>query len=179
MNVELGKPLNAERLFFNAYQSTTGRSEFNLHANHRFTENTGIGFNAHYSENSTIWDDNGDEFVDIPIEVKYSGLLRFFSRPGKFGGQVNLLFARDNHRSGQLEQINQGFGGFEVDRKIDHLEAFGKMFTRQADGNNTGFIWSISKSEFAADYGDRSYNARQTDLYLQMIQHIPLEEDTI
>lgn len=84
INVELKKPQNSERLFFNAYANNMGRTDLNLNLSQKIGQHwsTAVLLHDNFMYNKSMnFSHNG--FRDIPVGNLFSGVNRWFYENGK------------------------------------------------------------------------------------------------
>ncbi len=170
INADLVKPMTDKPLFFNAFTSTEGRGEVNLHLN-RKNRNFANGAYLHGSFVENKWDMNDDNFYDAPNRQQLNGLYRA-QYDGPAGcAQINVQALSDRRQSGMIETI-PGTDRFGVDQRNDRLEVWGKYGKEgvggkpyQQIGNILGASWHRNNSLF----GRNNYQAEQRSLYWQTL----------
>lgn len=88
INVELKKPENSERLFFNAYVNDFGKTDFNLNLSRKLGKkwSTALLLHDDFNENKKL-DFNKDGFRDLPTGNQFSGISRW-----KYDNGSGLMF---------------------------------------------------------------------------------------
>lgn len=177
INVELKKPGNSERVFFNAYANNMGRTDVNLNLSHQFNEkwSTALLLHDNFMYNRHMnFSNNG--FRDMPIGNLFSGVNRWkyengqglmlqfgikFLSDDRVGGQVN--FAPETHK---LQGDVYGLG-FDIER----YEAFAKVgyVFPQNIHRSLGLQLSGSVYNQASYFGLRIYDADQGNGYANLI----------
>ncbi len=172
VNAEIVKPDVDKPLFVNAFTSTEGRGELNVHLNKKGkTAHNGLLLHGSFVENK--WDMNGDHFKDSPDRQQLNGLYRW-KYDGPAGcAQFNVQALTDRRQSGQWSDIPKYTGPrFEIDQQNDRVEAWGKYGKEQLGGkrflelgNILGASWHRTRSQF----GPNAYAAEQKSLYWQSL----------
>jgi outer membrane receptor for ferrienterochelin and colicins len=127
INVELQKPDGNEKINFNAYQNSGGRSELNLITNKKWNATTAGSLMLHYKNQWAKQDNNADGFMDNPLGQQFIGLYRmqYFSKNGfELQGMLKQIYTNDN--GGQLQN-----SGWHYYNKINRTEAnlkIGKVY---------------------------------------------------
>lgn len=177
INVELKKPENSERLFFNMYSNNMGRTDLNINLTHQFNERWSGGLLLHdnFMYNRYMnFSNNG--FRDIPVGNLFSGVNRWKYEDGKgFVLQFGLKFLSDDRTGGQIDfnpstdkltENNYGLG-FDIER----YEAFAKIgyVFPQNIHQSIGLQLSGSAYNQKSYFGLRTYNAEQRNGYANLI----------
>ncbi len=177
INVELKKPENAERLFFNAYANNMGRTDVNLNLAHSFNEKWSAALLLHdnfmYNRHMNF---SSNGFRDMPVGNLFSGVNRWkyedgrglilqfgvkFLSDDRVGGQVD--FAPETHK---LQGDVYGLG-FDIER----YEAFAKIGYVFPENIHRSIGLQLSGSVYnqASYFGLRTYDADQTNGYANLI----------
>ncbi|MGK6352128.1 TonB-dependent receptor domain-containing protein [Parapedobacter sp. DT-150] len=177
INVELKKPETSERLFFNAYTNSTGRSDVNVDLSHRFNERWTTGLLLHdnfmYNKNMNF-SDNG--FRDVPVGNLFSGISRWKYEDGKgFMLQFGIKFLRDERTGGQIDfdpatdRLTENRYGLGFD--IKRYEAFAKIgyVFPQHTQRSIGLQLSGTAYDQQSYFGLRTYDAGQRNAYANLI----------
>ncbi len=172
INVELIKPFDGERLFVNTYVNHVGRTELNVHLNHKINEKWSVGTLLHGNYFNKELDHNQDNFLDIPTKENINGLFRAFYRSDKFHGQFNV------------QALSSQFGGGQVTNRDDlptplyhfnlltnRVEVFGKLgyFGFENQFASLGWITNAVWHKNDGFFGLKNYDATQRSLYTNLI----------
>src|SRR5690606_18435622 len=177
INVELKKPHNSERLYFNTYVNNMGRTDVNLNLAQKINEKWSVGLLLHdnfmYNKNMNF-SNNG--FRDIPVGNLFSGINRWHYENGKGTiAQFGVKYLKDNRTGGQVEfnkSLDKGdtkvYGlGFDNER-IEGFAKIGYVFP-QNRLRSIGFLVSASNYTQDSYFGIRNYNSEQTNGYANLI----------
>lgn len=177
INVELKKPENSERMFFNAYANNMGRTDVNLNLSHNFNAkwSTALLLHDNFMYNRHMnFSNNG--FRDMPVGNVFSGVNRWkyengqglmlqigvkFLSDDRVGGQVN--FAPETHK---LQADVYGLG-FDIER-YEVFAKIGYVFPQNIH-RSLGLQLSGSIYNQASYFGLRTYDADQTSGYTNLI----------
>ena len=107
VNLELKKPQEMERFYFNAYQNSQGRSEVNLNAGHQLTDKWSTGWFAHASSVYGNIDHNHDDFRDLPMGDNLAFFNRWDYKGEKMEAQVGLSTYQDRKVGGQTTYFRE------------------------------------------------------------------------
>lgn len=177
INVELKKPENSERLFFNAYANNMGRTDVNLNLSHSFNEkwSTALLLHDNFMYNRHMnFSNNG--FRDMPVGNLFSGVNRWKYENGRgLILQFGVKFLSDDRVGGQVDFTpatdrlqDQVYGlGFDIER----YEAFAKVGYVFPENIHRSIGLQVSGSVYnqASYFGLRTYDADQTNAYSNLI----------
>jgi hypothetical protein len=170
VNVDLVKPQSDKPLFVNAFTSSEGRGELNVHLNKK-GEFLSTGLYLHGSVVENNWDMNRDNFKDSPNRQQLNAMYRAIY-DGPLGcAQINVQALSDRRQSGQIRE-NQAGQIFPIDQRNDRVEVWGKYGKEQLFGNRflelgniVGASWHRANSLF----GKNGYQAEQRSFYWQTL----------
>ncbi|WP_270089545.1 cation transporter [Sphingobacterium sp. SYP-B4668] len=177
INVELKKPQNSEKLFFNAYANDMGRTDINLNLAQKLGNNWSVGLLLHdnfmYNKNMNF-SNNG--FRDLPVGNIFSGVNRWAYENGKgFIAQFGVKYLKDDRIGGQVDfdektdklTTNRYGVGFDINR-FEGFAKFGYVF----EGNShrsIGLQLSGTYYDQKNYFGIRTYDAEQKNGYANLI----------
>lgn len=170
INVELLKPFEAERLHVNGYANHVGRTELNVHLNHKITDKWSVGTLLHGSIFNGEVDHNEDGFMDIPQKQDLNGLFRAFYQGENLRGQFNIQALTSRHKGGQIGfEENADLYGFDL--LSDRVDVFAKIgylgFANQFA--SLGWITNATFHKNDGFFGRNQYDAIQRSLYTNLI----------
>lgn len=120
INVELKKPETSDKLFLNGYVNHRGRMELNADAAKKINDRLSTMVLAHVSRFQNPMDQNGDNFMDLPLVTTYNIMNRWdYMIPERYTSRFGVKYL-DEQRTG-------GFVGFKPD-----------SFTRDTIGIDNG-----------------------------------------
>lgn len=172
INVELEKPQVAKPLFINAFTSTEGRGELNLHFNKKGKNGFSNGLMLHGSMVENQWDRNHDGFYDSPNRQQINGLYRMTYESPHWCGQVSVQALSDRRKGGQFAEHHAGAGFFGVDQQNDRVEIWGKLGREGIGGKpykQIGNMASVSWHRANSVFGQNEYQAVQKSAYWQTL----------
>lgn len=170
MNVELIKPFEAERVFLNGYGNRFGRSELNVHLNHKINEKWSVGTLLHGGYQNADVDHNEDGFLDMPHKQTLNGMFRSFYRGEKIRAQFNVHALSQDIGGGQIGyENNTDLYGFQLN--TDRVEIFGKMgYIGFANPfASIGWITNATWHQTNGYFGNNDYDGLQRSLYTNLI----------
>jgi len=172
INTELVKPWRDKPVFVNAYGSTFGRGEVNMHLNKEINDKWSTGLLLHGSTRKNQLDGNNDGFYDTPQKTLVDGLFRVFYRGDLFRSQINVHALSDRHFAGQIvpEGGNQS-DFYRIEQDHDRVELFGKFGYLGFDNPDAsiGFIANASWHQLNSFYGRRFHQGTQQNAYASLL----------
>lgn len=168
INVELEKPEEAERIFFNAYANQGGRTEANLNAAHRFSEKVSTAVLLHGNLRPFEIDGNDDGFLDFPTGYQINGINRWkFNTFKGWEGQVGVNGLMEDRTSGWVGEANN----IDLRWRTNRLEAWAKAgyVFPEKKYQSIGFQASALQHEFNNDYDQLIYSGTQQSGYFNSI----------
>ena len=177
INVELKKPQNSEKLYFNAYANNMGRTDLNLNLSQKISDNWSVGLLLHdnfmYNKGMNF-SNNG--FRDLPAGNVFSGVNRWTYQNGKgLIAQFGIKYLKDDRTGGQIDfdentdkLSTTRYGlGFDINR-YEGFAKIGYVFegnTHRSIGLQLSGTYYGQKNYF----GTRTYNAEQKNGYANLI----------
>lgn len=177
INIELKKPQNSDRLFFNAYANNMGRTDVNLNLAQKINDNWSTSFLLHDNfmfNKSMNFSDNG--FRDIPVGNLFSGINRWNYENGKgFIAQFGVKYLNDDRTGGQTDfnkKTDKGttnkYGlGFDIER-IEGFAKIGYVFPENRH-RSIGLQLAGSNYNQKSYFGLKNYNGEQQNGYANLI----------
>lgn len=177
INVELKKPIDTDRLYFNAYANNMGRTDLNLNLAQKINDKWSVGLLLHdnfmFNKNMNF-SHNG--FRDIPVGNLFSGINRWHYEDGKGTiAQFGIKFLKDDRTGGQIdfnEKVDKGtknhYGiGFDNQR----VEGFAKIGYVFPNNRLRSIGLQLSASNYKQDsyFGLTNYNSEQSSGYANLI----------
>ena len=177
INVELKKPNNSEKLFFNAYVNNMGRTDVNLNIAHHINEKWSVGLLLHdnfmYNKNMNF-SDNG--FRDAPVGNLFSGVNRWHYENGKgIIAQFGIKFLHDDRIGGQID-FDKESDKFTTNRyglgfKNQRIEGFGKLGYVFPTNKHRSIGLQLSGSHYKQEsfFGLTGYDNLQKSFYSNLL----------
>jgi len=166
INTELVKPWLDKQFFINAYGSTFGRGELNIHLNQQLNEKWSSGLLLHASTRKNNLDQNDDTFYDTPQKTMVDGIWRTFYRGNVLRFQLNVHALHDRHTAGQIPS-KVGALPYIINQDNDRVDLFGKLgYLGFVNPNiSVGLITDLKWHKLDARYGLRSHQGTQRSGY--------------
>lgn len=172
INVEFLKPQTDQSVAVNAYADHMGRVEGNAAGNIHLSDKLSAGLLLHGENSFASHDANDDGFADSPRVRQLSVMNRW----GYFGKnyilQAAMRYLGERRKSGQTghhaAHVNEPY---LIDISTQRGEAWLKnAYIFDADhGGNVALILSASIHDQKSDYGHRSYDVIQKNLYASLM----------
>ena len=177
VNLELKKPQEMERFYFNAYQNSQGRSEVNLNAGHQLTDKWSTGWFAHASSVYGNIDHNHDDFRDLPMGDNLAFFNRWDYRGKKMEAQVGLSTYQDRKVGGQttyfreqpeIPTIPPTSYGVLINSK--HFDAFAKTgFFGKKPAQSLGIVYHAKYHLLDGTFGIRPFSGEEKRGFINII----------
>jgi outer membrane receptor for ferrienterochelin and colicin len=178
INVEWRKPFEEkeEKWHLNLYQSSQGRSEGNIVYRHQFNDKLSTNLFLHGRSQWLKQDNNGDGFLDQPLDKQFVAANRWFwfgPKGWEIQGGVKGVYIENTggqwHYEKDAEQIAGKPWGFQLNTKRAEAWAkIGHMFPGRK-GTSIGLQIAGVYHDQDANYGRRNYIASQKSLYTNLI----------
>lgn len=175
INIELKKPITAEKLYFNTYVNNMGKADFNLTLSQTLGKKWSTALLLHDDFlNNHMVDENKDDFRDMPTGNLFTALNRWkYEHNGwivQFGGKT----LQDNRTGGDInfdpahKGTTHAYGlGIKTNRNEGFAKA-GYMFPNKKY-KSFGLQLSSFNHEHDSYYGLTVYNATQKNMTANFI----------
>lgn len=177
INTELVKPFSDDKLFVNAYANRNGRLELNTHFNQKISEKWSTGLYVHGNYRGEKFDNNGDNFLDMPLANQINLMNRWqYTNPEKgWVSFINFRFLNDEKQTGELN-FNPGIHkntttvwGSEIDtQRFDVSAKVGYVFP-ELPFQSFGFQFAYSNHQQESYFGLRNYNISHESIYSNLL----------
>ena len=174
INVELKKPEEGERAYFNLYANEGGRLEANANARFEVGKNWFTSFLIHGNAQSRQNDRNEDGFLDMPTGTEWTAINRWKYRGDDgWNSQFGIKVTHFNKTSGQLNydqdaSQNIAWGARMQTRRLEGWAKIGRVFQNRPDAS-IGFQLNGSLHSQDASFGTTRYDADQQSFYANLI----------
>lgn len=165
INVEYKKPPTSEIVAFNLFGSDAGRIESNLNASALLSKKLSTGILLHASDEFMSLDDNGDNFIDMPMVKQYNFINRWYYKSDKFISQAFVRALSEERHGGQVN------GDYKIGVESERVEFFLKNGLTMNKENNTNIALILSGSTHNqhSKYGPKHYKGLQNSFYSNLI----------
>lgn len=166
INVELKKPEEGERLYFNFYGNQGNRWEGNANARFKVGERWHTGLLIHGKWQAGENDQNNDGFLDMPTGTEWTVVNRWkYEGNNGMNSQFGIKVTNFDKISGQQN------GPWNAEMQTNRLEGWakiGKVFENRPAAS-IGFQVSAALTDQDAFFGSRRYDAEQRSVYANLI----------
>ncbi|TDQ82816.1 TonB-dependent receptor domain-containing protein [Sphingobacterium yanglingense] len=177
INIELKKPHETDRLFFNAYANNMGRTDINLNLAQKLNDKWSVGFLLHdnfmYNKGMN-YSKNG--YRDAPVGNLFSGINRWHYEDGKgVIAQFGVKYLKDDRTGGHTDfnkstdkgTTNRYGIGFDNQR----IEGFAKIGYVFPENRLRSIGLQLSGSNYKQDsyFGLTNYRSEQSSGYANLI----------
>ncbi len=176
LNIELQKPdFKAEsektQWLLNGYANTFGRVEGNVNVSRALTDKWSVAGLGHVSALRTRIDQNGDNFMDLPMYRQYNGINRWKYSSKRFMAQFGLKALYEDREGGQLTASRPADPRYEFLNATKRLEFFSKTARLYPDKpyKGLGLIVSGLNHDQHAHFGFAPYTGQQQSVYTNLI----------
>jgi hypothetical protein len=165
INVEYKKPPTSEKVAFNIFGSDAGRVEANLNASALLSKKLSTGILLHASDEFMSLDDNGDNFIDMPMVKQYNFINRWYYKSDHFVSQAFVRALSEKRHGGQVN------GDYKIGVESERVEFFVKngLTLNKENNTNIALILSGSTHNQHSLYGPKHYKGMQNSLYSNLI----------
>lgn len=172
INVEYKKPQTSEIVAANVFASDAGRVEANVNAGVKLSPELSTGILLHASDEFLSLDQNVDGYMDMPMIKQLNFINRWYYRSKRFVSQAFIRALSEDRMGGTVN------GDYKIDIATKRYEFFlknGYVFDPESE-TSVGLIVSGSIHEQMAQYGIKSYEGNQDNMYLNLIYQSNLSE---
>lgn len=165
INTELQKPFLDVPLFLNLFGSINGRQEANLHWNRKINDKWSTGVYVHGNQRKLKTDNNGDDFLDMPLGKQFNLLNRWQYTDTQKGwvSFASVRYLTDQKQTGAIDfnpKVDKGsttIWGSQIDtHRTDASLKVGYVFPL-ITYQSFGFQAAYSNHDQDAFYGLRPY----------------------
>ena len=177
INTELVKPFSDNKLFVNGYANRNGRLELNTHFNQKISEKWSTGLYLHGNYRGEKFDNNGDNFLDMPLANQINIMNRWQYTDAEKGwvSFINLRYLSDDKQTGEIDfnpESDKGTTnawGSEIDTKrFDFTAKVGYVFP-ELPFQSFGFQFAYSNHLQESYFGLRNYNISHESIYSNLL----------
>ena len=174
INVEIKKPNGKERRHINLYANAASRLELNYIENINLSPKWSTGILTHAKRTSREFDNNNDDFMDMPLSnnLIIHNRYKFVGDKGLMG-QFGFKGTYIDQTSGQLSSLDPSNleNLWRAQQETKRIEAYGKMgiVNPKKPYQSVGIQFSTSFHDQNFDFNKRAYDAVQKSLYANAI----------
>jgi len=171
INTEIKKPFSDVPLFINLFNSANGRQELNLQGNKKWDDKLSTSLFLHGNQRTLSMDQNGDNFLDVPIGNQVNLLNRWQYTDPENGwvGFASIRWMNDEKQLGTVGYIankdRNSIWGSEINtERLDFSLKLGYVFP-EIPYQTFGFQSAYSSHNQEAYYGTRIYEIEHESFY--------------
>ena len=177
INVEYVKPEDETGMSVNLYGSTMGKFEANADGNIYINGNKNLSTEllAHFENNWSRHDGNGDGFQDDPQVRQYNLQNRWYWKTGNYMLHAGLSLLKEDRMSGQVSHHASLMPAMTTPYRIniatDRYEAYMKhaLILNPEHGTNIALMGNVSMHKQDAQYGIKQYFVNEKNAYASLI----------
>ena len=177
INVEYVKPEDETGMSVNLYGSTMGKFEANADGNIHINGNKNLSTEllAHFENNWSRHDGNGDGFQDDPQVRQYNLQNRWYWKTGNYMLHAGLSLLKEDRMSGQVSHHASLMPAMTTPYRIniatDRYEAYMKhaLILNPEHGTNIALMGNVSMHKQDAQYGIKQYFVNEKNAYASLI----------
>lgn len=176
INVEYVKPEDPTGVSVNLYGNTMGKFEANADGNIHINGNKNLSTEllAHFENNWSKHDGNGDGFQDDPQVRQYNLQNRWYWKTGNYMLHAGLSLLKEDRMSGQVNHhhsMTAGLAPYRINIGTDRYEAYMKhaVILNPEHGTNMALMGNVSMHKQNASYGIKQYDVNEKNAYASLI----------
>ena len=171
INTEIKKPFSDVPLFINLFNSANGRQEINLQGNKKWDDKLSTSLFLHGNQRTLSMDQNGDNFLDVPIsnQVNFLNRWQYTDPENGWVGFGSVRWMNDEKQLGTVGYIankdRNSIWGSEINtERLDFSLKLGYVFP-EIPYQTFGFQSAYSSHNQEAYYGTRIYEIEHESFY--------------
>jgi len=173
INTEIKKPFSDVPLFINLFNSANGRQELNLQGNKKWNDKLSTSLFLHGNQRTQSMDQNGDNFLDVPVsnQVNFLNRWQYTDPENGWVGFGSIRWMNDEKQLGTVGYIpntdrnsNSIWGSEVKTERLDFSLKLGYVFP-EIPYQTFGFQSAYSSHIQEAYYGTRIYEIEHESFY--------------
>ena len=170
VNLEMKKPSEMEKFYFNGYQNRFGRSEMNLNAGTKINQKWSVGILGHASSMFGNIDHNMDGFRDIPMGDNLAFMNRWAFQGKKMEAQFGVNVYQDRKIGGQTSYFRNEPIGYGVVMNARHADVYAKTgFFSKKPMRSFGVVYNLKYQAMDGTFGIRTFEGEEKRAYVNAI----------
>jgi outer membrane receptor for ferrienterochelin and colicins len=170
VNLEIKKPNEMEKFYFNAYQNRYGRSEINVNGGRKINQKWSTGILGHASSMFGNIDHNMDGFRDIPMGDNLAIMNRWAFQGKKMEAQFGVNAYQDRKLGGQNTYFRDSPVGYGVSMNARHVDLYAKTgFFSKKPLRSFGVVYNLKYQEMSGTFGNRAFEGIEKRAYVNAI----------
>ncbi|MCQ2347006.1 MAG: TonB-dependent receptor [Paludibacteraceae bacterium] len=180
INVEFLKPQKTSPIAINAMLNTELHAEVNATGGWILNDHVSTGVLAHYQDQSLEMDGNKDGFLDMPKSRQLNLINRWYFTKEDYTGQIFVHGVYDSRIGGTSakQKVLAPENTYNINlstRRVDGFIKNGYVFDHELN-SSIGIIAAASYHEQVNHYGNRLWNASQTNAYLNAMYQTEFDD---
>lgn len=174
IDVEYKKPQSADKFSANLFGNSMLRYEANADGTIRIDDRWSTILLGHFEDQIEQHDSDGDGFADQPSVRQVNAMNKWAYDGDRYKMQAGIRFLDELRESGQVDHSHSDFSAmprYRIDLRTDRVELFTKnAYIFDAEhGSNIALMAAASLHSQRGDYGYRSYDVDQRNLYASLM----------
>lgn len=172
INVDYKYPDDADKLYINLYANEVARFESSIISKYNLTDNLTSAFFVHGNTYNQKIDMNNDLFADIPTSDQFSALARLNYDSENYESKTIIQTLYDQREAGQISFLNNNNpNSWGTNIKVNRHQFFTKngLIFHGDRFMSLGTIAAFTNHKQISKFGNRTYNAEQNALNLNLI----------
>lgn len=170
VNLEMKKPNEMEKFYFNAYQNRFGRSEMNVNAGTKINQKWSTGILGHASSMFGNIDHNMDGFREIPMGDNFALMNRWAFQGKKMEAQFGFNVYQDRKTGGQTTYFREHPNGYGVVMNSRHADVYAKTgFFSKKPMRSFGVVYNLKYQSMNGAFGIRDFQGEEKRAYVNAI----------
>lgn len=167
INVEYKKPQSSEQFFINAFANNTGRKELNINGAIDINDKWSTMLLGHIKSDDMLVDNNGDNFLDMPMVTQYNFINRWSYDTDKYVAQYSAKVINETRESGQKSYYEKSDSAYGIDIQTERYEFFTKQgfIFDKSTGKSIGIQASGTYHHQNSMFGNFDFDPEKTTLY--------------
>jgi len=172
VNIELWKPQDMDKFFFNMYGNIYGRAELNAHGSLSVGKKWSTALFAHSSGVFLENDENKDKFMDTPQGTLHAINNRWQYQGDKMEAQIGVNTYIESKYGGQLGYKKNAYKNksntlYGMESEAKHVDLYAKTgFFLKKPYNSIGIIYNFKVQENDALFGQRTFFGTEKRAYI-------------
>lgn len=170
INLDMKKPINAERFHLNMYGNIQGRLETNIYTNYSIKKSWKSTLLVHVKNQTLELDNNNDYFLDHPTSKHIIAKKDWKYTRNNIRMSYGIGGVSKNSRSGTLENQNI-IPSYNVKSKTQQINSYAKLgiLFPENDYKNIGIQLSGNYYNYDGSFSYKNYKGKQYSGYLNII----------
>lgn len=172
INVDYKYPDDADKLYVNLYANEVARFESSIISKYNLTDKLTSAFFVHGNTYNQKIDMNNDLFADIPTSDQFSALARLNYDSENYESKTIIQTLYDQRQAGQISFLNNNNpNSWGTNIKVNRHQFFTKngLIFHGDRFMSLGTIAAFTNHKQISKFGNRTYNAEQNALNLNLI----------